>query len=93
MAWSAVSASKTCADRGPETRTTATPAGPALPVASAKIVSSDDDGTEGSDDEEKGERAVSRSPPCCAVAAMVVVLEPSALAADSAHVREKPMVR
>lgn len=32
-------ASKAWAERGPDTRTTATPAGPALPVASAKIVS------------------------------------------------------
>lgn len=37
-----VRASKTCADCTPEMRTTATPAGPALPVARAKIVSSED---------------------------------------------------
>ena len=42
VAGAAVRASRTCLDRGPDMRTTATPAGPALPVDRAKMVSSEE---------------------------------------------------
>lgn len=45
----AVRASRTCLDRGPDMRTTATPAGPALPVDRAKIVSSEEEEEEAVD--------------------------------------------
>ena len=52
-AWGvAVRASRTCLERGPDMRTTATPAGPALPVDRANIVSSEEE-------EEEEEDAVS----------------------------------